>query len=202
MIFSHVFFSASLGRHIHRAVSTHSVFRLPSSPQALNNLFDSPWSPHFFFSRPWSPQPSAQFEVWVWPPFSYSAERGMGNLGRIVCVLDRVSPKPLRNFYKCFVWLLLVATAVAQFRHLFFFAAPLPRSSPPLSSFNRCFPGAISAATCCAIPTHGFLAPLSRHIHCVVATHLSTSSPLGRHIRCAISTSVFLSPPFVAASAK
>ena len=91
-----------------------------------------------------------------------------------------------------FVLLLLVATAVAQFRHLLFFAAPLPRSSPPLSSFNRCFPGAISAATCCAIPTHGFLAPLSRHIHCVVATHLSTSSPLGRHIRCAISTSVIL----------
>ena len=87
--------------------------------------------------------------------------------------------------------------------HLLFFAAPLPRSSPPLSSFNsfnRCFPGAISAATCCAIPTHGFLAPLSRHIHCVVATHLSTSSPLGRHIRCAISTSVFLSTPFVATS--
>ena len=85
------------------------------------------------------------------------------------------SPQPLRNFGTCF-----------------FFAAPLPRSSPPLSSFNRCFPGAISAATCCAIPTHGFLAPLSRHIHCVVATHLSTSSPLGRHIRCAISTSVIL----------
>ena len=186
MIFSHVFFSASLGRHIHRAVSTHSVFRLPSSPQALNNLFDSPWSPHFFFSRTWSPQPSAQFEIWVWPPFFLFGRAGKEEFGENRLCARSGAAK--------------VVAQSLQMLHLLFFAAPLPRSSPPLSSFNRCFPGAISAATCCAIPTHGFLAPLSRHIHCVVATHLSTSSPLGRHIRCAISTSVFLSPPFVATS--
>ena len=113
--------------------------------------------------------------------FSDSAERGMGNSGRIVCVLDRVSPKPLRNFYTFLYYLASLGRhSRCAISAPFFFAAPLPRSSPPLSSFNsfnRCFPGAISAATCCAIPTHGFLAPLSRHIHCVVATHLSTSPP-------------------------
>ena len=160
--------------------------------------FASPWSPHFFSSRPWLPQPSAQFEVWIWPHVFLFGRAGNGKFGE-----NRLCARSG------------VAKAVAQFLHFLclaslgrhnrcaisapvFFAAPLPRSSPPLSSFHRCFPGAISAATCCAIPTHGFLAPLSRHIHCVVATHLSTSSPLGRHIRCAISTSVFLSPPFVA----
>ena len=169
--FQHILFFGLLRRHKRRIicsiflVATFLFFRAPGRHNLLSN---------------------SRFGYGLL--FSYSAERVRRNLGRIVCVLDRVPPKPLRNLYKWF--------------SCFFFTAPLPRSSPPLSNFNRCFPGAISAATCCAIPTHGFLAPLSRHIHCVVATHLSTSSPLGRHIRCAISTSVFLSPPFVAASAK
>ena len=46
--------------------------------------------------------------------FSCSAERGMGNLGRIVCVLDRVSLKPLRNVYTCF------PPPAAQFQHMGF----------------------------------------------------------------------------------
>ena len=114
-----------------------------------------------FFSRPWSPQPSAQFDVWIWPPFFLFGRAGKEEFGENRLCARSGAAK--------------VVAQSLQMLHLLFFAAPLPRSSPPLSTFNKCFPGAISAATCCAIPTHGFLAPLSRHIHCVVATHLSTS---------------------------
>ena len=89
--FQHVsFLFAPLGRHIHCASSTHLLFRFPLVATFL------------FFRAPGCPNLLSNSRFGYGLLFSYSAERVRRNLGRIVCVLDRVPPKPLRNLYKCF----------------------------------------------------------------------------------------------------
>ena len=166
--FQHILFFGLLRRHKRRIicsiflVATFLFFRAPGRHNLLSN---------------------SRFGYGLL--FSYSAERVRSNLRRIVCVLDRVPPKPLRNLYKCFTC---------------FFRRPSTSIVITVEYFQQMFSGCHKRCHLLR-NSNTWFSRASESAHPLRSCNTFIYfAPLGRHIRCAISTSVFLSPPFVATS--